>query len=245
MTISHGVPCLKQAEVPRLRLWHNGAKFDLRVLAAASPGPQGTRVLVHRTFYARVAPTPFGSGGGVARDVHLTNLSQGGTVHVFDDAAHADGRVTERVFAAVGAVMRAMRAYLQVTFRRLSSSSCSASAHSQPVRTRTRPAPPRATHTLTGQSRGRRQEDRFQYFGFDFMLDKEQQPWLLEVNSTPHVWRCNNAGAGGDVERAMEELLCDVVEPELVRRLGAAYAGGMQPQPIQQPSRWHEIQLGD
>jgi hypothetical protein len=81
--------------------------------------------------------------------------------------------------------------------------------------------------------------DRFQYFGFDFMLDEEQRPWLLEANSTPHVWRCNFRG---DVERAMEELLCHAVEPELVRRLGTAYAAGVRPTP--QPSRWHEIPLG-
>lgn len=104
---------------------------------------------------------------------------------------------------------------------------------------------PRATDKLTGASRGQRQEDRFQYFGFDFILDEKQRPWLLEANSTPHVWRCNNAGAGGNVERAMEELLCNVVEPELVRRLGPAYAAGVQPQPMPQPSRWHEIRLED
>jgi hypothetical protein len=57
---------------------------------------------------------PPGAGDGVERDVHLTNLSQGGAVHVFDDAADADGGVTPRVFAAVAAVMRAMRAHLQV-----------------------------------------------------------------------------------------------------------------------------------
>jgi hypothetical protein len=52
-----------QAEVPRLRLWRNGAKFDLRVLVAACPGPQGTRVFVHPIFYARVAPKAFGTYG--------------------------------------------------------------------------------------------------------------------------------------------------------------------------------------
>eukprot|EP00976_Prorocentrum_cordatum_P038401 781085-Prorocentrum_minimum.AAC.5 len=59
------------------------------------------------------------------------------------------------------------------------------------------------------------QEDRFHYFGFDFMLDKKYNPWLLEVNSTPHLYRCNFKG---DIVDMMEDLLSTIIEPEICRQ---------------------------
>jgi len=77
------------------------------------------------------------------------------------------------------------------------------------------------------------QEERFHYFGFDFMLDKKYNPWLLEVNSTPHLYRCNFKG---DIVDMMEDLLKSIIEPEICRQR-ADRSGGESPA----PSRWRLV----
>ncbi|KAG2488718.1 hypothetical protein HYH03_012718 [Edaphochlamys debaryana] len=68
-------------------------------------------------------------------------------------------------------------------------------------------------------------EGAIHYFGFDFMLDAQLKPWLLEVNSTPRLVNCNRTGA---VHAALVELLAGIVEPCLDGRpLGAT--GGWLP----------------
>jgi len=69
------------------------------------------------------------------------------------------------------------------------------------------------------------QEDRFHYFGFDFMLDKKYNPWLLEVNSTPHLYRCNFKG---DIVDMMEDLLRSIVEPELRKQKAETSGAGTE-----------------
>mmetsp|Transcript_12047 Transcript_12047/g.14348 ORF Transcript_12047/g.14348 Transcript_12047/m.14348 type:complete len:374 (+) Transcript_12047:377-1498(+) len=54
--------------------------------------------------------------------------------------------------------------------------------------------------------------DRMHYFGFDFMLDRDMKPWLLEINSTPHLI---NSNAAGDVDRMLDDFLENVLEPQL------------------------------
>ncbi|PNG99451.1 hypothetical protein TSOC_014771, partial [Tetrabaena socialis] len=65
-------------------------------------------------------------------------------------------------------------------------------------------------------------ENAIHYFGFDYMLDEQLAPWLLEVNSTPRLVNCNATGA---VHEALLELLCEVVEPSLDGRPLAAPGG--------------------
>ena len=56
------------------------------------------------------------------------------------------------------------------------------------------------------------------------MLDEHLRPWLLEVNSTPHLWRCDHADdvRGGAVVTALEDLLANVLEPVLRPRTRTA-----------------------
>jgi len=72
-------------------------------------------------------------------------------------------------------------------------------------------------------------EGRYQYFGFDFILDQDLQPWVLEANSTPHLTRCNRGSCSGQVDDVLKDLIENVMEPVLGLPHGKAeIVGGVE-----------------
>lgn len=169
-------PGVFQREVPGMKLWPNGAKFDIRVLAFFGPG---RRCWACRTVFVRVAGNPY-DAANLSKSTQCTNLS------VREDSSKQD------VAAVPGKEMGA-QIVEEVTTNILSAISKTARII--------------APHLPL--------EGHYQYFGFDIMLDNDNNPWILEVNSTPHLARCNRGPCDGLVDEALRHLLCEVVEPLL------------------------------
>jgi len=173
------------------QLWSDGAKFDIRALAIFGPGP---RCWACRTLFLRVAGLPY-APDRLSKAEQCTNLSIRDGDAGRDAGAPAGAGAEAEVVAALPGSALGGEALGVVSARIVAAIGAVASVLAPSL-----PA-----------------EGRYQYFGFDFMLDRELRPWVLECNSTPHLARCDRGPCAGQMSAAIERLLAEVIEPELGR----------------------------
>eukprot|EP00768_Dysnectes_brevis_P005967 gnl/Dysnectes_brevis/4523_a6116_739.p1 GENE.gnl/Dysnectes_brevis/4523_a6116_739~~gnl/Dysnectes_brevis/4523_a6116_739.p1 ORF type:complete len:492 (+),score=22.32 gnl/Dysnectes_brevis/4523_a6116_739:21-1496(+) len=141
-----------------------GRKFDLRVFALVRSDGSAW---VYRRGYARLASVPFELGIGCAA-VHLTNNAVQKHMEEYDEEAnmYSFERLAD-VIAADASLPEAKRGGFWSSWRRIQS------------------LVGLVLYTAGSKLVSQTSDNCFELFGFDFMLDTDLKPWLIEVNCNP------------------------------------------------------------
>ena len=198
----------KYLESPML-LW--GRKFDLRIWVLVTPNDE---ICVYRQGYLRTSSSPFttdtiaGDADGKSSGfIHLTNFcmqKNSPSVGKYEDGntlsyiqfqeyvnEHYEEMGMEKAIDVSQTIMP--KIYTLIVDAVLAGRNACGMKHSSTIKTES-------------------VRKSFELFGYDFMVDEDLRPWLIEVNTNPYLGT-QNKWHGELVEVMVEDLITKCVDP--------------------------------
>ena len=198
----------KYLESPLL-LW--GRKFDIRVWVLVT---NDFEILMYRQGYLRTSSSVFttetlhGDPKGVkAGFVHLTNFcmqKHSPSVGKYEDGNTLSfGQFQEYIDTNFEGDGISLEDHILPKMKSLVVDSLLAARSDPSMKDSTE------GQGLLGGNMGRKQ---FELFGYDFMIDEDFRPWLIEVNTNPYLGT-QNEWHGNLVKAMIEDMVCTAIDP--------------------------------